>query len=47
MGVKTPPDRAALLNIGSFGGNFLFTALSAYDRLVFMSLSPHLLVNAD
>ena len=47
MGVKTPPDRAALPNSGSFGVNLLFTALSKDDRQVFMSLSPHLLVNAD
>ena len=47
MGVKTPPERAALSNSGSFGVNFLFTALSKDDGLIFMSLSPHLLVNAD
>ena len=47
MGVKTPPDRAALPNSGSFGVNLLFKALTKDDRLVFMSLSPHLLVNAD
>ena len=47
MGVKTPLDRAALPNSGSFGVNFLFTASSKDDGLIFMSLSPHLLVNAD
>ena len=47
MGVKTPPDRAALPNSGSFGVDSLFTALSEDDRQVFMSLSHHLLVNAD
>ena len=47
MGVKTPLDRAALPNSGSFGVNFLFTASSKDNGLIFMSLSPHLLVNAN
>jgi hypothetical protein len=47
MGVKTPPDRAALPISGSFGVNLLFKAFSEDDRLVIMSLSHHLLVNAD